>query len=125
LANHYLFEPVACTPESGWEKGQVENQVGNISEWLFTPTPSFADFAELNAWLARRCQKLSSRLHPYQPSRTIADCFAEERPLLMPVCPPLRSKFEVLWQKYRLCISNRNGLHDPLGIVFLIWLYFP
>jgi transposase len=21
LANHYLFEPVACTPESGWEKG--------------------------------------------------------------------------------------------------------
>lgn len=28
LANHYLFEPVACTPESGWEKGQVENQVG-------------------------------------------------------------------------------------------------
>jgi transposase len=25
LANHYLFEPVACTPESGWEKGQVEN----------------------------------------------------------------------------------------------------
>ncbi|MCD5327526.1 IS21 family transposase [Chromobacterium piscinae] len=27
LANHYLFEPVACTPASGWEKGQVENQV--------------------------------------------------------------------------------------------------
>ena len=23
LANHYLFEPVACTPASGWEKGQV------------------------------------------------------------------------------------------------------
>jgi len=37
LANHYLFEPVACMPESGWEKGQVENQVGNIREWLFTP----------------------------------------------------------------------------------------
>jgi len=27
LANHYLFEPVACTPAAGWEKGQVENQV--------------------------------------------------------------------------------------------------
>ena len=37
LANHYLFEPVACTPASGWEKGQVENQVGNVREWLFTP----------------------------------------------------------------------------------------
>lgn len=52
LANHYLFEPVACTPESGWEKGQVENQVGNIREWLFTPTPKFQDLASLNEWLA-------------------------------------------------------------------------
>jgi transposase len=32
LANHYLFEPVACTPASGWEKGQIENQVGNVRE---------------------------------------------------------------------------------------------
>jgi transposase len=42
LANHYLFEPVACTPASGWEKGQVENQVGNIREWLFTPLARFS-----------------------------------------------------------------------------------
>lgn len=52
LANHYLFEPVACTPESGWEKGQVENQVGNVREWLFTPTPRFKDFAECLAGIA-------------------------------------------------------------------------
>ena len=32
LTNHYLFEPVACTLASGWEKGEVENQVGNIRE---------------------------------------------------------------------------------------------
>lgn len=52
LANHYLFEPVACTPASGWEKGQVENQVGNVREWLFTPLARFASFATLNDWLA-------------------------------------------------------------------------
>jgi transposase len=85
LANHYLFEPVACTPESGWEKGQVENQVGNVREWLFTPTPKFDDLAQLNAWLARRCQELAARGHPAQTGRTTADCFAEEQPLLMPV----------------------------------------
>ena len=28
LASHYLFEPCACTPSSGWEKGRVERQVG-------------------------------------------------------------------------------------------------
>ena len=28
MCGHYLVEPVACTPASGWEKGQVENQDG-------------------------------------------------------------------------------------------------
>ena len=54
LANHYVFEPVACTPASGWEKGQIENQVSNIREWLFTPLARFASFEALNAWLATR-----------------------------------------------------------------------
>jgi hypothetical protein len=26
MCSHHLIEPVACTPASGWEKGQVENQ---------------------------------------------------------------------------------------------------
>jgi transposase len=37
MCGHYLVEPTACTPASGWEKGQVENQVGNLRERLFTP----------------------------------------------------------------------------------------
>ena len=37
MCGHYLVDPVACTPASGWEEGQVENQVGNIRERLFTP----------------------------------------------------------------------------------------
>lgn len=51
MVNHYLFEPVACTPASGWEKDQIENQLGNVREWLFTPLARFASFAELNDWL--------------------------------------------------------------------------
>lgn len=85
LANHYLFEAVACTPESGWEKGQVENQVGNVREWLFTPPPRFQDVGELNAWLAQRCQVLAGRKNPQQTSRTIADGLDEEQGLLNPV----------------------------------------
>ena len=34
MCSHYLVEPVACTPASGWEKGQVENQVGLVRERL-------------------------------------------------------------------------------------------
>jgi transposase len=36
MASHYLIEPVACTPAAGWEKGQVENQVGHVRENIFT-----------------------------------------------------------------------------------------
>jgi hypothetical protein len=28
--SHYLIDRVACTPGSGWEKGQVDNQVGSL-----------------------------------------------------------------------------------------------
>jgi transposase len=37
MCGHYLVDPVACTPASGWEKGQVENQVGVVRERFFTP----------------------------------------------------------------------------------------
>jgi transposase len=30
MCSHYLIEPTACTPAAGWEKGQVENQVGLV-----------------------------------------------------------------------------------------------
>jgi transposase len=39
MCGHYLVEPTACTPASGWEKGQVENQVGVVRERFFTPRP--------------------------------------------------------------------------------------
>ena len=63
MCNHYLVEPTACTPASGWEKGQVENQVGNVREWLFTPKARCANFEALNEWLAMRCRQLASRKH--------------------------------------------------------------
>ena len=37
MCSHYLVEPVACTPASGWEKGQVENQVGLVRERFSRP----------------------------------------------------------------------------------------
>jgi hypothetical protein len=39
MCSHHLIEPVACSPAAGWEKGQVENQVGNLRDQLFRPKP--------------------------------------------------------------------------------------
>jgi transposase len=41
MCSHYLVDPVACTPASGWEKRQVENQVGLVRERFFTPRLRF------------------------------------------------------------------------------------
>jgi transposase len=38
MCAHYLVEPVACTPSAGWEKGQVENQVGLVRERWSCPS---------------------------------------------------------------------------------------
>ena len=55
MCSHYLVDPVACTPASGWEKGQVENQVGLVRERFFTPRLRVKSYDELNAWLLDQC----------------------------------------------------------------------
>ena len=85
LMNHYVMEPVACTPASGWEKGQVENQVQDLRRQLFTPKLCFDDLEALNAWLFLSCNKLGSRAHPEQKDQTVDAVFALERAELRPV----------------------------------------
>jgi len=85
LSGHYLIDPVACTPASGWEKGQVENQVGNIRERFFTPRLRVKSYAELNAWLADRCVAYAkAHRHPEFRERTVFEVFEAERPSLVP-----------------------------------------
>ena len=85
MCSHHLVEPVACTPASGWEKGQVENQVGLVRERFFTPRLRFKSYDELNAWLMDKCIAWAkAHSHPEQPDLTIWEVFEEERPKLIP-----------------------------------------
>ena len=89
LCAHYLIEPVACTPAAGWEKGQVENQVGTIRERLFAPRLRAASYEEMNAWLLDQCV-LHARAdrHPEQADRTIWEVFEAERAVLVRLAGP-------------------------------------
>ena len=58
MCSHFLVDPVACTPASGWEKGQVENQVGLVRERFFAPRLRVKSYDELNAWLLDKCDRL-------------------------------------------------------------------
>ena len=61
MCSHHLIEPVACTPGAGWEKGQVESQVGHVRGRMFVPRPRGRSYAEINAWL-------EDQMHPLRRS---------------------------------------------------------
>jgi transposase len=85
MCGHYLVEPTACTPAAGWEKGQVENQVGLVRERFFTPRLRFKSYEEMNGWLLDRCIAYAKvHRHPEYPDQTIWSVFEAERPRLVP-----------------------------------------
>ena len=85
MCGHYLVEPVACTPASGWEKGQVENQVGLVRERFFAPRLRVKSYDELNAWLMDQCIAYAkAHRHPELRDRTIWEAFEAERPSFVP-----------------------------------------
>ena len=84
MCGHYLVEPVACTPASGWEKGQVENQVGLVRERFFAPRLRVKSYEELNAWLLDRTIAFAkAHRHPEFRDRTVWEVFEAERPKLV------------------------------------------
>ena len=85
MCSHYLVDPVACTPESGWEKGQVENQVGLVRERFFSPRLRVKSYDELNAWLLDQCVTYArAHRHPELRDQTVWSVFEAERPSLVP-----------------------------------------
>jgi transposase len=84
LASHYLFDLVACTPAAGWEKGQVENQVGLVRNRFFAKRRRFASLEELNEWLEGECRNHGATAkHPEFKDKTVDQVFAEEKSRLM------------------------------------------
>ena len=80
MCGHYLVDPV-CTPASGWEKGQVENQVGLARERFFTPRLRVKSYDELNAVLLDKAIAYArAHRHPELRDRTIWEVFETERP---------------------------------------------
>ena len=85
LCSHHLFEPVACTPASGWEKGQVENQVDTGRCNFFTPLVKVDSLLDLNKRLEASCLGWAQKTkHPEQKDKTTFDVYQEELPFLIP-----------------------------------------
>lgn len=86
--SHYAIEPIACTPASGWEKGQVESQVKTMRGQVFTPKLHFDTLEDLNAHLQARSTVLADKPHPEAKTRSVNDVFVDEHRVLRPLGRP-------------------------------------
>ena len=85
LCSYHLFEPIACTPASGWEKGQVENQVKTSRVNFFSPLVHVKNLDELNLQLQTKCLAWAKKAkHPEQKDKTVFEVYEQERPSLLP-----------------------------------------
>lgn len=60
---HFGFEITFCNPESGHEKGNVENKVGYVRRNYFVPIPSTASLQAWNIELLEVCDLDNAREH--------------------------------------------------------------
>ena len=120
MANHYVFEPIACTPASGWEKGQVESQVRFLRNNLFLPMLSFDSFDALNDWLKLRCKQLADHhKHPDLTELTVTQVFEQEKANLRAISMPFDGYAqEVKRVNSTSCINiDRNRYSVPVEYV--------
>lgn len=75
---HYRFRIRFCNPESGWEKGNVENKVGTVRRNLFVPAPHYHDIIGYNRELLQKHVKKANELH-YKKQMPISELFEEDR----------------------------------------------
>lgn len=79
FAIHHGFEIVFCNPNSGNEKGSVENKVGYFRNNFFIPEVSIHDIFEYNKWLLKRCDEDNRRCHYKLKPQTIHSLFQQEK----------------------------------------------
>lgn len=86
FCEHYRIKAVFMNPESGWEKGNVENKVGYLRRNELVPVPRFDSLANENRYLLDRCELDMQREHYDDDSNSfISELFQEDKSRLLPL----------------------------------------
>ena len=115
MVSHFLFEAEFCNPASGWEKGQIENNVQDARHRLWQQTPNFPTLAALNDWLETRCQELWAQTPQGSQADTVADAWAQEAQHLMQLPRPFDGFVEYAKRVSPTCLLHleRNRYSVP------------
>ncbi|MBM3284787.1 MAG: IS21 family transposase [Candidatus Aminicenantes bacterium] len=81
---HYGFSVSFCNPDSGHEKGHIENKIGYVRRNFFVPIPVLDDLEQWNRELFCRGEKDFDRFH-YKKGLRIAELWEEDRQHLSPL----------------------------------------
>lgn len=106
---HFGFRIKFCNPNSGHEKGNVENKVGAIRRNLFVPEPTITNLETFNADLLRKCTERHKENH-YRIKEPIEDLFEQEKASMLPFN---RMPFETA--RYETRKVNKYGLVEFSG----------
>ena len=109
FATHYGFAVKLCNPDSGNEKGNVENKVGTIRRNLLVPEPVITNLKSFNAKLLESCTLLNQQKH-YRLKEPVDKLFAAETSLMRPV-----SKIAFDTSRYEARKVNTYGLVEFSG----------
>ncbi len=86
FCEHYRIKPVFMNPESGWEKGNVENKVGYLRRNELVPVPEFTSIVDQNKKLLTACDRDMEREHyDDDENRFISELFEEDKRALLPL----------------------------------------
>lgn len=80
--NHYRSEARFCNPDSGHEKGNVENAVGFLRRNIMVPIPAATSMEQLNQLLTERSTRFAAKRH-WKKLATSEELFLEDRAALL------------------------------------------
>ena len=109
FATHYGFSIKLCNPDSGHEKGNVENKVGTLRRNLFVPEPTIDNLEDFNARLLKECEARHKKTH-YRLKKPIEKLFESEKALMIPL-----NKIIFDTSKYETRKVNKYGLIEFSG----------
>jgi transposase len=95
---HYGFEVSFCNPNSGHEKGNVENKVGTLRRNLFVPIPKIDDLEAYNAQLLDECMDRAGAIH-YRKGERGCKLFERDKGALRPL--PAKPFFCIRYETYK------------------------
>ena len=128
FSEHYGFKYKFMNPESGNEKGSVENKVNYTRHNFLVPPPRFISLADQNSQLLRDSDEDFDRDHYRYDGVSIKDLFEEDKKVLLPLpdtdfdCARYESARTDKWGKFTLEEGKHEYSASPEHASSNVWL---